>query len=390
MPRAVGKETMSEFDFLDVLGVPGHADTRAIRRAYAALLKRIDPTTDPVAFARLRDAYEQALTWAATSTPLATPSAKDTQDEPAQAMRDEAPAAMEESACLDASPANELTHTLRLADTFAATAQRTPSAELPELLARTISSLRLGYIDAPGRFEERLIDLLIDASIGHRVAIFAALGDAFHWSELGHLAPLGARGTWIETVVAQELAWKQVPARARQAIVELLDQAEAASTIPASLIRDWPRVATALADFPAYLGLHLGADKQAVWRDRFNAQDHDAVPRAPSEFQRRKRHLSGPIGGVGVGAVLLFGMARLIANGTVPLPSYLFDGEPTVDAATIDHERLARCTALYVDMDRPGALDHVGDERAERMRAEGERCLRLGYWHRPGKELTAR
>jgi hypothetical protein len=61
-----------------------------------------------------------------------------------------------------------------------------------------------------------------------------------------------------------------------------------------------------------------------------------------------------------------------------------------VDAATIDHERLARCTALYVDMDRPGALDHVGDERAERMRAEGERCLRLGYWHRPGKELTAR
>jgi hypothetical protein len=284
-----------------------------------------------------------------------------------------------------------LTHTLRLADAFAAAAQRTPSAELPDLLARTVSGLRLGYIDAPGRFEERMIDLLTDALIGRRVAIFAALGDAFHWSELGHLAPLGARGTWIETVIAQELAWRQVPPRARQAIIELLDQAEAAPCIPAPLIRDWPRVATALADFPAYLGLHLGAGKQAVWRDRFNAQDHDVVPRAPSEFRRRARHLSGPVGGVSVGAFLLFAMGRLIANDTVPLPagfSSLFDPAPAVDAASVDRERLQRCTALYVDMDTPGALDHVSEGRAERMRDEGERCLRLGYWHRPGQEAT--
>jgi hypothetical protein len=380
----------SDTHFLDVLGVPDHADARAIRRAYATLLRRIDPATDPVAFARLRDAYEKAMTWAATSAPLAT-QGKETHEGPAQVTRDEELTAVEAGTAVEASPANELTHTLRLADAFAAAAQRTPAAELPGLLARTVSSLRLGYIDAPGRFEERMIDLLTEAVIGRRVAIFAALGDAFHWSELGHLAPLGTRGTWIETVVAQELAWKQVPPRSRQAIVELLDQAEAAPAIPASLIRDWPRVATALADFPAYLGLHLGADKQAAWRDRFNAQEDDLVPRAPSEFQRRVRHLSGPIGGVSVATFLLLAMGRLIANGTVPLPagfSSLLDPGPAVDAASVDRERLGRCTALYVEMDYPGALDHVGDERAERMRDEGERCLHLGYWHRPGKDAT--
>jgi hypothetical protein len=368
---------MSEFDFLDVLRVPEHADTRAIRRAYAALLKRIDPTADPIAFARLRDAYEQAMTWAATLTPPAAPPTGDAPDESA---------ALGERPAVSAAPANELTHTLHLADAFAAAAQRTSSAELPDLLARTVSSLRLGYIDAPGRFEERMIDLLAEARVGHRVALFAVLGDTFHWNELGHLAPLGARGTWIEKVMAEELAWKQIPARARQTIVELLDQAEAAPSIPASLLRDWPRVATALTDFPAYLGLRLGAEKQAAWRDRFDAQDHDVVPRSPSEFRRRERHLSGPIGGISATLVLAVALARFVANGTLPLPagiSSFFHHGPTVDVATLDHERLARCTTLYVDMDRPGALDGIASERADRMRDEGERCFRLGYWHRP-------
>ncbi|HWF94448.1 MAG TPA: J domain-containing protein [Xanthobacteraceae bacterium] len=45
----------------DELGIAPCADPKAIRRAYAARLKRLDPDRDPEAFARLRTAFEWAL-----------------------------------------------------------------------------------------------------------------------------------------------------------------------------------------------------------------------------------------------------------------------------------------------------------------------------------------
>ena len=45
----------------DELGIAPCDDPKAIRRAYAARLKKLDPDRDPNGFARLRDAYEWAL-----------------------------------------------------------------------------------------------------------------------------------------------------------------------------------------------------------------------------------------------------------------------------------------------------------------------------------------
>ncbi|MGF0238214.1 J domain-containing protein [Rhodococcus sp. IEGM1300] len=45
----------------DVLGLEPDADSRSIKRQYAQLLKQNRPDDDPVAFQRLRQAYEQAL-----------------------------------------------------------------------------------------------------------------------------------------------------------------------------------------------------------------------------------------------------------------------------------------------------------------------------------------
>ncbi len=46
------------------LGIEPTDDTRAIRKAYAARLKTIDPDTDPAAFIALREALEEALAYA--------------------------------------------------------------------------------------------------------------------------------------------------------------------------------------------------------------------------------------------------------------------------------------------------------------------------------------
>ena len=49
---------------LDVLGLPDDADERAIKRAYAKLLKTTRPDEDPEGFQRLHDAYRYALDYA--------------------------------------------------------------------------------------------------------------------------------------------------------------------------------------------------------------------------------------------------------------------------------------------------------------------------------------
>jgi hypothetical protein len=52
---------VSSVDIWAILGIESTRDVPLIRRAYAAALKRARPDEDPVAFADLRQAYEQAL-----------------------------------------------------------------------------------------------------------------------------------------------------------------------------------------------------------------------------------------------------------------------------------------------------------------------------------------
>ncbi len=60
-------------DIWDELGIAPTDDRGAVRRAYAARLKTAAPDADPQGFARLRQAYEQALAAAETTVETASP-----------------------------------------------------------------------------------------------------------------------------------------------------------------------------------------------------------------------------------------------------------------------------------------------------------------------------
>src|SRR6202035_1471609 len=67
----------------DELGIAPCDEAKAIRRAYAARLKKLDPDRDPEAFARLRRALEWALNGAGDAPPRARP---DRAAEPAESI----------------------------------------------------------------------------------------------------------------------------------------------------------------------------------------------------------------------------------------------------------------------------------------------------------------
>jgi hypothetical protein len=75
----------------DELGIAPCADQKAIRRAYAARLKQLDPDRDPETFLRLRRAFEWALSRAGgDAAPSAAPApASPDYDEPAQKSDDD-------------------------------------------------------------------------------------------------------------------------------------------------------------------------------------------------------------------------------------------------------------------------------------------------------------
>lgn len=324
--------------FLEMLQLPPHADERAVRRAYAVRLKSIDPATDPAGFARLREAYEAARAWAADEDHevLADLPAARPVDQPVPAFE---PAIAEEtSGPPEVATVDPLEQAASLVDRFAERITRGSRGDVRRELETCTAELRLQYIDAPGIFEDVLIDRLARGLLEMRAAVFTHASEHFHWQEIGHLASLGPKGAWIDAVEAQRMAWislAAVPGRANR--LSLIEQADAArGDLPTGIVRRWFEVRDDFQRFPAYLGLYLTPQHQREWAARYDALPAQVRQAIESPARRRRWRLplrpsvvrawGGFFLAMAAGLIYLMQMAATVGPsgsmpGSVPKPS---------------------------------------------------------------------
>jgi hypothetical protein len=388
---------------LDVLGLPAHADEVAIRRAYATALRRIDPEVEPAAFENLRRAYEAARAWCEATAVAAVEKEPSQPAEVAVASDDDtmveddtAQSPGENIASPDVAPTVSIDYTIHLAWRFAADVGARRADAIPSMLDGILAELRTQYIDAPGQFEEHLIDLVGHQRVAHRAEVFAAAETRFHWSEVGHLSALGQRGQWIELVLAQREAWLALAPDRRRSWTELFVQAEA--RLDTSLLARWPEIARLNERFPAWLGLHLSDETLQAWKAAFDAQPSSArevyMNLAPPESAylpahiaatrqaRRQRSATWVLASFFL--AMFVGVAQFVVTGIregfpVSLTS------PVVGNGTpADTPR--QCVELYAELDKPDAFDGRPLEEVALLKARAHRCERAGHWHPPTRE----
>lgn len=366
---------MASPHFLQLLGLSGYADETAVRRAYAQRLKTIDPATDPQAFARLREAYDAARTWV-----LERP------DGPVASETGEAPPDEVDADVAPPEPGNPREVAAGLVAAFVDALRTLPSCDVPERLEATVTALRMQYIDAPGQFEEHLIDLLHDEVVRHRATLFDASTALFHWQEIGHAAQLGRRGAWVESVLSQQAQWRLLPVDRRAGWIAWFDRAQGG--VDASLAPYWPQVAELRARFPALITLYVSSGTLDAWRAAFDAlsdylrEKHrrlapSAAAYRPVPEQTRMQRLMGSTP-VTVGLFVLM-MVLAIVRFTLPVSN---DSPAQESTFGLPDETPAECAALYAIFDRPDGLASKTPAYVSHLKARAARCADAGLWHR--------
>ncbi|GAB2841095.1 hypothetical protein GCM10027277_05110 [Pseudoduganella ginsengisoli] len=286
--------------FLQRLALDGSADQRAIRRAYAREVKRIDQGADAEGFQQLREAYETALRWeqyqryyaraeaeadAAPGAPLPAMPAADAPETP-----ERAPAAAQEHVrpspdsppLLDLDPLQIDPQQLS-ADVFEAfmagcsgLAQgRTlhDSAAWEQHLRTCLHDDRLVNLAARGIFEARIVHLLASGWRNGHETLLEAAADVFEWRRDRHrLRQFGHAGAIVDRAIDersmfdnqdrdQKTAQRQVIARLRESDVPESGQLRA----------DMPHVEQMAMRFPTWLELVASMDNVELWRTAYAA-----------------------------------------------------------------------------------------------------------------------
>ena len=292
---------------LVALGLELDADERAIRKAYALRLKRIDQAAEPEAFQALREAYEMSLRWAAWQRERAAEAAQAAAPEPTEASLPvdvpESPDAAGEGPQPDtptegpamdpASP--EAIGEAVFAD-FVARMDRQPFKSEDEAQAALDAALadeRLVNLEARAFFEWRVACRLVEGwQPGHEFLLGPACS-GFHWdTERRQLAVFGRVGAILNAAIDERLIFYRQSAEdfeSQRRLIQRLRLTEAPP--PAQLAQDVPRLRMLAQRYPHWLPIITPRAHAQRWSQWF-----DELPESIRAAQRPGADLRESVG----------------------------------------------------------------------------------------------
>lgn len=278
--------------------------------------------------------------------------------------------------------------TLILALGFAADVGSQPAETIPALLTQAVAELRTRYIDAPGQFEEHLIDLLMRQRIARRADVVAAAAASFRWYDAEHLPPLGERGEWIRAVLAQREAWLAYDERRRDEWIALFARAE--TSIDANVARRWPEVHGLDESLPQWLRLYVSDALLDAWKSAFTSPPPSPSPRRSAPG----RDGDGVVADDWHKTPSHSGALRRKARAWLPWVPWIAAAAAACWAVGPVRHALApfatsadtprQCAALYAQLDAPGAYAGKAAAEIDSLQARAHRCARQGQWAPPG------
>lgn len=385
---------MSTSWFLERLGLDESADERAIKRAYATRLKKIDQAADIDGFSDLHRTYQAALAWHASHAPRMASATTDVESRTAPSPG--APVDRETSLERQTGNTQESDDNIVSPEEAARVAHARLVEEISHgspadlALGEQLDVLRLGHLRAPFLFELRLIESLADGSISQRFELFNAAQKYFSWKDVGHLQALGGHGGWINSVKKESHAWseqaQQLPG------VLLLDALKLGSTSGLPSANQWPKIQSIIQRYPHFLSLQLDQARVNALQQVFEAlpdnEKNWALDISPLAFQQgnaqtvKPRSRSGrPIGLIVVVVIFAIRLISAIANSTTTHESREPVTPPASTLLALNLQRFAptmqSCESLVLIVDRTAPFQ---DDERTYLQSAVRSCLRLDYW----------
>lgn len=302
--------------FLLALGLDDSADERAIRKAYAQRLKRIDQATEAQAFQDLREAYEVALRWAAwrrqqvaeaalaeeaeggagdagcepdagaVAVPAASPPPP-APDTPVLTVAEDPPAEPLQAAPEAEAPPTSEALAEGVFQAFAARRDRVFDSEesAREALDAALADDRLVNLEARAILEWRIARELVEGWRPGHEFLFGPACQVFHWEqERRRLGIYGRVGEAIDNAIEEKLLFfRQEPAEfnLHRSLVQRLRRDEVP---PAKeLMEAMPRLQVMAQRFPHWLRIVTSQAHYARWVEAYEA----IPPQLAAEYQRK-------------------------------------------------------------------------------------------------------
>jgi len=258
-------------DCFATLGIAPTGDVRAIKRAYAGILKTIDLAADPDRFARLRADYEQALQQVPRLAGSPPPPAISIAPGADPVRPPDPPPAPPRWNLGETRPRDRLRNPpkpLADIDNSAGRPSATPAMAMPPVLPAPRGGTRQAarfMQDDDG--ESDAIAALLDDATPDRARLLDAGLLRYGWDRVGtDLAGFGRHQSWLTRLLEERARWQAIAPRQRRKPEALL--ARAAAAPPKGSIVDlhrWQLLAETLQSFPLWTAFVAGSHRLDEW-----------------------------------------------------------------------------------------------------------------------------